>query len=686
MRISSSSSSGHKHDKNEFSRRLTPPKSGRGSTLAKDLGVLAGQEMDKANLKLVNNRLQETTLWIQALIDNMETMADMSEEQLDEIAQLKATAKAATKDFQASRGTLRKTSVLAASVMYWLSFGPGKIVTNTVSGSLVAAGFPMAATYAPWINALGVPFIQVAFAEPFGGAYRGDGQSYQSPDGVAYANYQTALALMCRAWLEGNQDDIDKYNAILGKIVDSVIDREQKAQQARGKPLYWTSGKDKPERDKKGLAKDPSDDPAFWVMWYARWRSFLSDEVPIHTFSFLNGISGAASMAWPTLMGPALARIPDAGAHVILGTLAMIWMFEAQNTWRRELQHASLGHGSDKEVLALKRAAPNRQLEIWTTRMTQLAKYDKGIEALRSSLLELRRTLPEGDERLDRIVTCLDELDGVQRELHQRMKTVYKFTKKARREADAWKSVKERAEATAKGSMNAYLGEPNKQPVPWLDGSPLVVRNVAKLFGYMAVLAPSAVQAMMLAQMLLVPNTPGANQTASLPNAWNDTMTSGHTASTGLHDLSALAWVMASSVALNAIVGWTGRTLYGVPAFEFLIHGTLGAAKGVAQKAASCVRAARGQPGHDTVIVVPIAKGTGGASSRESHVSQGTHSVAIEMPDPPIDHTSTSGSAGKRPALSTFDNWNQRADDSSGPDSDSDMDFDFDAGSGSHSG
>ena len=531
----------------------------------------------------------------------------MSDQQLDEIAQLKAAAKEATKPIKASKGALRKTSVLAASVMYWLSFGPGKLITNTVSGSLVAAGFPMAATYAPWVNAMGVPFIQVAFAEPFGGAYRGDGQSYQSPDGAAYANYQTALALMCRAWLEGNQDDIDKYNAILGKIVDSVIDREKKAQEAGKKPMYWTSGKDKPERDEKGLIKDPGNDPAFWVMWYARWRSFLSDEIPIHTFSILNGFSGAASMAWPKLMGPALARIPDAGAHVILGTLAMISMFEGQNIWRRDLQNASLAHGADKEVLALKRAAPHRQLEIWTQRMTQLAGYNKEIDALRSSLSDLTRTLPEGDKRLDSIAACLGELDGVQRELHLRMETVYQFNEKAKHEADAWKSVKDRAEATAKGTMNAYLGEPNKQPVPWLDGSPLAVRNVAKLFGYMAALAPSAIQAMMLAQMLLVPNTPGANHTAPQPSGWNDTLVPGNTTLTGgTHEVTTLEWVMASTVALNAIVGWTGRTLYCVPAFEFLIHGTIGAAKGAAKKAASCVRATRGEPVGDVLLVLGV--------------------------------------------------------------------------------
>jgi len=316
MHISSSTSSGHKHAKNEFSRHLELPPSGRGSTLANDLRILAGKKMNSKNKEYINDRLKEATGWIDALIANMATMSDMSDQELDEVAALRAKAKEATKPFKESTGALRKTSVLAASVMYWLSFGPGKLVTNTVSGSLVAAGFPMAATYAPWVNAMGVPSIQVAFAEPFGGAYRGDGQSYQSPDGAAYANYQTALALMCRAWLEGKQDDIDKYNAILGKIVDSVIEREQKAQQARGKPLYWTSGKDKPERDEKGLVKDPGNDPAFWVMWYARWRSFLSDEIPIHTFSALNGFSGAASMVWPKFMAPALARIPDAGRRL----------------------------------------------------------------------------------------------------------------------------------------------------------------------------------------------------------------------------------------------------------------------------------------------------------------------------------------------------------------------------------
>lgn len=309
--------------------------------------------------------------WIEDLMARMESLASLTDQELADLAALKHTAATATRLAVASRARLGRTSLVAATAMYWLSFGPGKIASNAVAAALIASGLPQAAVYAPWTNVMLVPFIQVLFAEPVGGAYRADGQSYASPDGAAYVNYQTAHALLVRAWLEGSTDDMNKYRKIMGEIVDGVIEREGKLDDAGHPRMSLVSGASKPERNEHGIAKDATADPALSVMSHARWRAFLADEVPVHTFSLLNGISGGVSLLWPGLVGAAWAKLPDAALHVLLGTVAMVWMFEGQNHLRRDLQAGSVAHGSDKDILALKQAEPQERLKLWQARKAE---------------------------------------------------------------------------------------------------------------------------------------------------------------------------------------------------------------------------------------------------------------------------------------------------------------------------
>ena len=556
------SSKGDSNEKGFSTIYLSTPPKDEGLTLASKLRAVAkGKAKAQGHdPKLV---MQEATLWLNALQESMEEMANLTPQQQANLTQLKEKAKTATKEYATDPAKVSKTNWAAASLMYWLSFAPGKIVTNTVAGALTAVQMTREASFAPWINTLGVPLIQVLFAEPLGGARRNDGQSYTSPDGAAYSNYQTAHALLIRAWIEGNREDIKKYKGIMGQITEDLIKREQKlyADGTRRIPLALTSGA-------TSTANVGTIAPVDW----ARLRSFLADEVPIHTFSLLNGITGSVSLLWPTLMPAAWARAPDAGAHVLMGNLAMVWMFDAQNRLRKIVQGASLSHGADEEVLAIKRAEPAERLRIWTEQKAALSAMANELRTVVHALQALINK-PPNDSTKKRAEKRLLEAEEIQRMSNLYLVAIDDLQARAQRDTENWSTGTTRICGTFTNTMSSFMGETDKQPVKWLDGSPIVVRNLSKVLGYTAALAPAAVHAMMLAQRLLEPNVPG-----------HDTDAPHNTTLPGMHAATPGDYVMASTVALTAICGWTMRNLVCVPAFEHMIHASIGLGTQVVQQ------------------------------------------------------------------------------------------------------
>lgn len=538
--------------------------------------------------------------WIEDLMERMESLTSLTDQELADLAALRHTAATATRLAVASRARLGRTSLVAATAMYWLSFGPGKIATNAVAAALIASGLPQAAACAPWTNVMLVPFIQVLFAEPVGGAYRADGQSYASPDGVAYVNYQTAHALLVRAWIEGSTDDMNKYRKIMGEIVDGVIEREGRRDDAGHPRMSLVSGAGRPERDGLGIAKDAAADPAGTVMSHARWRAFLADEVPVHTFSLLNGISGGVSLLWPGLLGAAWARLPDAALHVLLGTVAMVWMFEGQNNLRRDLQAASVAHGSNREVLALKQAEPEQRQRLWAMRKAEATSALVELRSLRASLEALIAHAAPADPNRSQAREHLVVLEATERELRLCLAGIRKAGGRADRAAQAWASSRQRAEAAVNRTLSSYMGEHDKQPVPWLDGAPVVVRNLSKILGYMGALAPSAAQSMLLTMMLTAQAPPDA---APWHDPHNSTHGTGNATDLPVPVASAAALAVASTVALTAIVGWTGRSLYAVPAFEHLFHAMIGAAHSIASSAGALCGVVRPAAAADDLVL-----------------------------------------------------------------------------------
>ncbi|MGE0350050.1 hypothetical protein [Hydrogenophaga sp.] len=525
--------------------------------------------------------------WITKLLVQMEAMKSLSTEaqaklleQVPDLATANALAKQETIAHKKELGSRRiRTSIYSAMVMYWLTFGLGKVVGNAFGAIMVASGMPAASVYAPLITMLGVPFMQVIFGEPYGGAWRSAGASYGSPDQAAYINYQTAHALYIRAWLEGNPSDEEKYRKIMNGIVDGLIKREKEKKPGGGSriPRRLRSNASVPDRRADGTVKPGQVDPSRAVVGAARSRSFITDEVPVHTFTVLNGMSGAANLFWSLGMGSAVARVPDAVAHTLLGSIAMISMFEWQNAWRAKYQGVDLSDGGHPAILGAKREAARVTLELWRQRCTDALKLIAKIDDVLQRAEQYLKDHDNTDKNWNDIVSYKATLIAARSELRQSLKRILASAKRAKKEHDQLVTRNERANQAAKRLISSMVGE-SPAPEPWLDGAPLTIRSVARVLGYMTVLAPTTAQAILLGMSLMdyAQRTQDAHELAAL---YNTTVVSEPTNALGLtSDQMVVATLTASTVAANAIVGWTAKTLYGLPLWEYGIHGVAGIA------------------------------------------------------------------------------------------------------------
>ncbi len=525
--------------------------------------------------------------WVTKLLKQMEAMSALSTEAqadlMTKVPDLAIVNEQAKQDTLAREKDLRnrrfRTSTYAAMVMYWLTFGLGKVVGNTYGAAMVACGLPAAAVYAPLFTMLGVPFTQVVFGEPYGGAWRNAGVSYGSPDQAAYINYQTAHALYIHAWLEGNPADEEKYRKIMNGIVDKLIEREggKHADGSSRIPKRLRSNAKVPERHDDGTVKAGQIDPSRAVVGAARTRSFITDEIPVHTFTVLNGMSGAANVFWKLGMGSALARVPDMVAHTVLGSIAMISMFEWQNVWRAKYQGVDLSDGGHPAVLQAKKETARMTVELWRKRCTDAIALIRKIEDVLKLAQEYRATHHETDVHWNDILSYEATLLATHGQLRQSLKTILAAAKRSRNELNELTTRNARANKAAKRIMSSMVGE-SAAAEPWLDGAPLQIRSVARVFGYMTVLATSTSQAILLGMSLMEYDQ---NRTDAMAQAamHNTTLVSEPLNFIGLTpDQMAIATFTASTVAANAIVGWTAKTLYGLPLWEYGIHGVAGVA------------------------------------------------------------------------------------------------------------
>lgn len=599
--------------------------------------------------------VNEGAAWITKLIVQMEALSQLSSEARDqllsEVPSVEGARALATQETLAQRKELAgrrfRTSMYSALVMYWLTFGLGKVVGNAYGAAMVASGLPSAALYAPLFSALGVPFMQVIFGEPYGGALRSAGVSYGSPDQAAYINHQTAHALYIRAWLEENKADEEKYRKIMNGIVDGLIKREQAKKAGGGSriPKHLRSNASVPDRHPDGTVKLGQNDPSGAVVGAARTRSFITDEIPVHTFTVLNGMSGFANLFWKLLMGNAMTRVPDMVAHTLMGSIAMVSMFEWQNVWRAKYQGVDLSDGGHPAVLGAQKEAARVTVEMWRKRYWDALSLIKKIEDMLNRVNDYRQHYDESDHNWNDIHSLEATLTAAYRQLRLSLADIQASSKRAKKQLDILTTRGARANVAAKRIISSMVGE-SSAPEPWLDGAPLRIRSVSRVFGYMTVLGATAAQAILLGMSLMSYTQAlqeGRDMTSQHPN---DTLASEPLNMLGLTSTQmAVASVNASTVAATAIVGWTAKTLYGLPLWEHGIHGIAGIATRAIKETRKCLGLApdttlpvdtdleaanpispfdgpaySSSEGHE---LPPLPKGTAGSSSSSS--SSGDH-------------------------------------------------------------
>jgi hypothetical protein len=581
------------HNRSSLSSSLgnTPPGSPRPASPRIDITLVATP-------RDVEGMVNEGVAWVTRLMVEMEALANLSADtQADLLSQVPSLAGAnslAKQETLAHEKDLKwrrfRTSLYSALVMYWLTFGLGKVVGNTFGAIMAGAGLPRVALYAPLVTMLGVPFMQVIFGEPIGGAQRGAGASYGSPDQAAYINYQTAHALQIRAWLEGNAADMEKYRKIMNGIVDGLIQREKGKKPDGGSriPKRLRSNASVPERKADGTVKPGHTDPSNAVVGAARTRSFITDEVPVHTFTLLNGMSGTANMFWKLWMGGAAARVPDMVAHTLMGSIAMVSMFEWQNVWRAKFQGVDMSDGGHPAVLGAKKEAARVTLEMWRTRCWDALSVIKKIEDMRGRIAEYRKTHDDKDPNWLAIQSYDATLQTAHTHLYRTLKDILAASKRAKKLMDELNTRGARATKAAKLTIKSMVGE-SSAPEPWLDGAPMTIRSISRVLGYMTVLGPTAAQAIFLG-LSLMEYDQQLQDARALAASQNMTLDESSFNNLGLSSTqSAVVFATASTIAANAIVGWTAKTLYGLPMWEFGIHGIAGIAKRALNETRKCL-------------------------------------------------------------------------------------------------
>ncbi|QHE76294.1 hypothetical protein [Hydrogenophaga sp. PBL-H3] len=581
-------------DRLSLSRPLgnNPPNSPRPATPRLDI-TLVPTPRDTQGM------VNEGATWVTKLMVQMRALSELSDDNkvqlLSEVPSLEGARALATQDTLAKVNALAgrrwRTSLYSALVMYWLTFGLGKVVGNSFGAAMVACGLPAAALYAPLFTMLGVPFTQVIFGEPYGGALRSAGVSYGSPDQAAYINYQTAHALYIRAWLEDNKADEEKYRKIMNGIVDGLIKREQ-ARKPDGSsriPRRLRSNASVPDRNPDGTVKPGHADPSQAVVGAARTRSFITDEVPVHTFTVLNGMSGFANLFWKLFMGSAVTRVPDMVAHTVMGSIAMVSMFEWQNVWRAKFQGVDLSDGGHPAVLGAQKEAARVTLDMWSKRYWDALSLIKKIEDMLGRVDDYRKSHDASDVHWNDIHGLEATLMAAKGQLRESLGKIMAASRLAKKQLNTLTTRGARANVAAKMIMSSMVGE-SSAAEPWLTGAPMRIRSVSRVLGYMTVLGATATQAILLGMSLTSyaqQLQEGREMTAHHPN---DTLVTAPLNALGLtSDQMAVASFNASTIACTAIVGWTAKTLYGLPLWEHGIHGIAGIATRAIKETRKCL-------------------------------------------------------------------------------------------------
>jgi hypothetical protein len=477
--------------------------------------------------------------------------------------QLKVAEKLPAKE---SLRKLLATNMTAGATGYLTSFFWGKLFSSL---SVLLGG-----SRGAWVFPLVAGPLNVLLSEPVVGAIKMQGAFHPSPDGAAYTDYNTASARLAKANYLNDTDAINHWTLAIAKIVDSVIDREQKH------PTMWfRSGVEKPERNEHGYVLDADggvdkkfDELTEKVISGARIRSFMSDEMPFTHYLVNYLLSGAMQPFWQQTFSPPVAMAIDVSLSAFLGMLSGAQTGLTQDLMREFIQKAPLKDLSIN-IKGAKMAIAAAKRDECLDRLNKV----KACEAiLAEKLLKIKAHANTSDSEFDdRIKKAEDELSMAK----AMRKTIDREYAKARRKHDLHAARHHRCGTAVGIAVNSYLGEKSDPPQP-LQGRRAINRVIAKALAtplalvftplYTSVFIPAVLHAASsrTSPFDIAANQPmpGYNFTSNENETWqslNAAATTKHQ-----HDMLMLSMTLNALSGIPLIVGYICRNQYIAPVIE----------------------------------------------------------------------------------------------------------------------
>lgn len=469
-----------------------------------------------------------------------------------------------------SNRKLTGTNMAGGAAGFLTSFFWGKLFANL---AVLGVGSPGA-----WAFPLVAGPLNVLLSEPVVGAIKMQGAFHPSPDGAAYTDYNTASARLAKAKYLNDTEAINYWTLAIAKIVDAVIDREQKH------PTMWfRSGVEKPERDAHGFALDADgrvdkkfDVLAEKVITGARKRSFVSDELPFTHYLINYLFSGMLPPFLQSKFSPPVTIAIDIGVSAFLGTLSGAQTGLTQDLMRQFVQRAPLKDLSINIKGAKMAMAAARRDEC----LDRLNKVQACEAILTEKLLKIKANAVASDVKNDaeyseQIKKAEDELS-----LAKAMrKTIDLEYAKARRKHDYHAARRHRCGTAVGIAVNSYLGEKSDPPQP-LQGRRAINRVIAKTLAtplalvftplYTSVVVPAILKAVSSAHsppgMAANYSVPNNNFTLNGTDVWQspDPVAGNHEAP----DMQPLAMALGALFGVPLIIGYVCRNQFIAPAIE----------------------------------------------------------------------------------------------------------------------
>ncbi len=353
------------------------------------------------------------------------------------------------------------TTGKAGAAAYGTSFMLGKLATNFAIPGL---GSP----HGVWLFSLIAGLLNPLLSEPIANAIRLQGAHYPSPDGKAYMDFNSVLQELRLAEANDQIERINQCHELINKIVHECIEREKLMP-------YLKSGINSiQDEDINGLTQlCEKSGNVQKVIEAAKWRAFITDELPFIWFTFFYILTGAASPLIKQSFSPFKAATVDFFVNAVAGAMAGSFTGVSQNYLRSIIQQSTLQNLSSA-IKGAQLAVAGAQRDAWNEKHINLKKL---LEVFQLEKNNLQQPLVQDSED-----DSLDKIDYLIRDIKIKSKDAEKKWKKARSLHNHHESSLRRMKSTVLASGKSYMGEvSNKEQPGLLEGVPAQAMICAKL-------------------------------------------------------------------------------------------------------------------------------------------------------------------------------------------------------------